>query len=374
MISGDHIYIGSKDGRLTRLSLNDDGRFDNSFAFPAAALDTLGPIYGTPRVDGGRVFGASYDCDNLDCEAQVFAVSAEDARPIWPEVTFKLRTRVVGAVAVSGDTVLFGTSEIDDELDPSTAEGYLYALDARPDAPQRLLWRFPTTGYVWGTPVVSDGVVYFGDLDGVFYAVSLGGDGADDDAGRELWRFSTGAAIVTEPLIADGMIYIGNFNDAFYALNIATRQAAVSGSVLQGPGEWSFNSDGWFWATPLIHEGVLYIGTLNGKFYALDPATGVERWANPGSVKGQIVGGPVVITEAGGTALAVPSGSDNIGVFDARTGSELNGFATDGGVKAQLITDGRFLYAHTIGDDLIKFDIPTRGVIFCIDAETGLSC
>ena len=126
----------------------------------------------------------------------MFAVSTGDGSPLWPEVTFKLRTTVVGSVAVSGDVVLFGTSEIDNELDPSDAGGYLYALDAVPDASRRVLWRFPTTGAVWGTPIVSDGVVYFGDLDGVFHAVSLGGDDVrSDDPGRQLWGFEAGGAI-----------------------------------------------------------------------------------------------------------------------------------------------------------------------------------
>lgn len=373
---GDFVYIGTKDGRLTRLDLNQNGNFDSAWGFPATGLDTIGPLYGTPRIDDGRVFGAAYDCDGLDCDAQVFAVSADDGSPLWPEVTFKLPTSVVGAVAVSGDIVLFGTSAIDDEFDPDDADGYLYALDAQPDTERRVLWRFPTEGAVWGTPVVSDGVVYFGDLDGVFYAVSLGGeDGTGDDAGRELWRFNAGGAIVAEPLIADGKIYFGDFNDTFYALDIAKRVGAGTGSVLLSPDEWSLDTDGWFWATPLIHQGVLYVGTLNGKFYAIDPDTGAERWAKPASVDGQIVGAAAVIDEVGrGIALAVPSGSDNIFVFDGQTGAELNGFATDGGVKAGLLVDGRFLYAHTTDDDLIKFNIADRSTVSCFDAETGAPC
>lgn len=376
VISGDFVYLGAKDGRLTRLDLKQNGNFDNSWGFPSAGQDTLGPIYGTPRIDDERIFGAAYDCDRLDCEAQVFAVSTLDGSPLWPEVSFKLRTKVVGAVAVSGDIVLFGTSEIDDVSELSGTGGYLYALDARPEATRRVLWRFPTEGAVWGTPVISDGVVYFGDVSGVFHAVSLGGeDGTGDDAGRELWRFKTGGAIVAEPLIADGKIYFGDFSDTFYALDITTRARAGAGSTSLGTGEWSIDTDGWFWATPLINQGVLYVGTLNGKFYALDRETGLERWANPGSVVGQIVGTAVIINEVGrGIALAVPSGDDNIAVFDGQTGSELNGFVTGGGVKAALVVDGRFLYAHTIDDDLVKFNIADRSRVSCIKVETGSSC
>ena len=66
VVSGDYVYLGAKDGRITRLDLNDNGRFDGAWGFPASGVDTLGPIYGTPRVDGDRVIGAAYDCDGLD--------------------------------------------------------------------------------------------------------------------------------------------------------------------------------------------------------------------------------------------------------------------------------------------------------------------
>lgn len=376
VVSGDHVYLGAKDGRVTRLDLNDNGRFDGAWGFPAPGVDTLGPIYGTPRIDGDRVIAAAYDCDGLDCSATIFGVSVETGQEIW---RFERKTQVVGAVAVTGDTVLFGTAQIDDEFDNdpgpgfTDAEGYLYALDISNPATPTVSWRFATTDSVWGTPVVSDEVVYFGDLDGVFHAVSLGGESGN--AGDELWSFNAEGAIVAEPLILNGKIYFGDFNDNFYALDIATREAAGPGSNPLGAGEWSFSSDGWFWATPLVYENILYVGTLNGKFYALNADTGAEIWAEPGVVVGQIVGRAAVITERnGGDALAVPSGKDNISVFNLTNGNELNGFATEGGVKASLLVDNGFLYAHTTDDLVIKFNTADRNRLSCIEAEAGATC
>ncbi len=323
-------------------------------------------------MDGDRAIGATYDCGGLDCEATVFGISADTGDELW---RFKRQTQIVGAVAVSGDTVMFGTASIDDEFDTDPgvlgADGYLYAIDTSTPLAPTVLWRVPATDSVWGTPVVSDGVVYFGDLDGVFHAVSLEGD----DAGTEIWNFKAGGAIVAEPLIVDGKIYFGDFSDNFYALDIGTREAGGPGSNPLGAGEWSFDSDGWFWATPLLNDGVLYVGTLNGKFYALDPDTGTEFWANPGEVDGQIVGRAAIFEDAGSrTAVAVPSGTGNIGAFIASNGAELNGFATDAGVKADLLVDNGVLYAHTTDDDLLRFKITDHGLFSCIDAETGAAC
>ena len=376
VVSGDHVYLGAKDGRITRLDLNDNGRFDGAWGYPVSGVDTLGPIYGTPRVDGDRVIGAAYDCDNLDCSATIFGISTETGQELW---RFERKTQVVGAVAVAGDIVLFGTAQIDDEFDNdpgpgfADADGYLYALDISNPATPTVSWRFATTDSVWGTPVVSGEVVYFGDLDGVFHAVSMGGDSGN--AGDELWSFEAEGAIVAEPLILNGKIYFGDFSDNFYALDIAAREAGGPGSNPLGAGEWSFNSDGWFWATPLVYENTLYVGTLNGKFYALNADTGAEIWVEPGEVIGQIVGRAAVITERnGGDALAVPSGKDNIGVFNLTNGNELNGFATEGGVKASLLVDNGFLYAHTTDDLVIKFNTADRNRLSCIEADTGATC
>jgi outer membrane protein assembly factor BamB len=95
----------------------------------------------------------------------------------------------------------------------------------------------------------------------------------------------------------------------------------------------------------------------------------------PGEVIGQIVGRAAVITELnGGDAVAVPSGEDNIRVFNMANGNELNGFATDGGVKASLLVDDGFLYAHTTDDQVIKFNTADRNRLSCIEAETGTAC
>ncbi len=374
VIDGEYVYLGAKDGRITRLDLSADGRFDPNWGYPVSGNDKLGPLYGTPRIQDGQVISASYDCSGLDCEAIVVGISADSGNELW---RFVRQTQIVGSVAISGETVLFGTSSIQDEFDTDPgfrgADGYLYAVKTTSDLGPTVLWRVPTTDSVWGTPVIDNDVVYFGDLDGVLHAVSLGGEG--ETAGTELWTFEAGGAIVAEPLVVDGKIYFGDFNDTFYALDITRRNAAGPGTHALGPSEWSFESDGWFWATPLLVDDILYVGTLNGKFYALDSSTGQQRWAIPAEVDGQIVGRAAIFQEIGkGMALAVPSGKDNIGAFLASNGAELNPFATNGGVKSDLLVDDGVLYVHTTDDDLIRFRISDHSRLSCIKAETGGGC
>ena len=49
----------------------------------------------------------------------------------------------------------------------------------------RVKWKFPTGDRVVGSPVWSDGIIYFGGDDGNIYAV-------DSKTGRQLWKHATG--------------------------------------------------------------------------------------------------------------------------------------------------------------------------------------
>jgi outer membrane protein assembly factor BamB len=68
----------------------------------------------------------------------------------------------------------------------------------------RYLWRVSTGSYVYSSPAVSDGRVFFGSYNGVFYGVSAA-------RGRILWRVGTGGAISGAAVVVDGVAYAGSF-------------------------------------------------------------------------------------------------------------------------------------------------------------------
>ena len=60
-----------------------------------------------------------------------------------------------------------------------------------------MIWRFETSGEVYSSPVVVEGVVYVGSVDDYVYAL-------DAATGEMIWRFETDGIVHSSPAVADG--------------------------------------------------------------------------------------------------------------------------------------------------------------------------
>ena len=90
--------------------------------------------------------------------------------------------------------------------------------------------------------------------------------------------------------------------------------------------DWSFTTEDVVTASVAVHDGTVYAGDWSGAVYALDDATGEERWRFQTDVhdrvySGQIVAGPAVAEVEGETALFV-AGGKTMYRLDAATGEE----------------------------------------------------
>ena len=99
-------------------------------------------------------------------------------------------------------------------------DGNLYAFDAIEGGDP--LWTFSTGGSIWSTPVVKDGIVYFGSHDEYLYALSIG-------EGKEKWRFKTNGTVAGRPLLFRDLVVVGSFDKKLYGID------ASNGSL-----RWSF--------------------------------------------------------------------------------------------------------------------------------------
>lgn len=146
--------------------------------------------------------------------------------------------------------------------------GYLWKLSADGE----LIWSFDTGGQdIRAQPAVdASGGIYVGskanDLS-VFFKI-----GAD---GQELWRIAVGADMYSSPVLGDdGKVYVGSENGAGVRCGIHVFDV-VDGQRLQ-----KFNTEAdLMWFSPIISDGILYVGDMRGVFYAF-PVSSAEMDAD----------------------------------------------------------------------------------------------
>ncbi len=143
-------------------------------------------------------------------------------------------------------------------------------------------WTFNNNGvfYTEGScmsPTIYNGLVYFGDLNGRFYAV--------DTAGNKKWEFNAGSQIYTSPTVYNGLVYFGDLNGKFYAMD------AVSGNK-----KWEFVTGDAIYASPVAYNGLVYFGDKSGRFHAVNAADGSKKWE---FVTGEINYGACIATDGG---------------------------------------------------------------------------
>lgn len=82
----------------------------------------------------------------------------------------------------------------------------------------------------------------------------------------ERWTFQTGNAIEGAPAIVGNVVYVASMDKFLYALDLATGQQ-----------KWKTNL-GLVKASPAVANGRVYIGNIDGKFHCLDATNGKILW------------------------------------------------------------------------------------------------
>lgn len=232
----------------------------------------------------------------------------------------------------------------------------------------RVKWAFPTGDRVVSSPVMQDGVVYFGSDDGNVYAV-------DAKDGRQLWKRATGGAVSATPAIAGETLYVGSFDGRFYALN--ARSGAVRWKFTTG-GERRFEAKGLhgmtpktqtffdpfdvFLSSPVVAEGRVYFGSGDGNVYGLDAASGEMRWK---FATGDVVHASPAYADG---VLYVGSFDSRLYAVDARTGRELWRF--QGGEDPLVHNQVGFQSSPAVVDGVVYTGCRDSN-LYAIDARTG---
>ncbi len=114
-------------------------------------------------------------------------------------------------------------------------------------------------------PVIAGGRLYVGTLAGRLYAIDVA-------SGRDVWTGETGSAVLHTGCVTPGGLVVVGCADG-------TVQAFSANPGVGSPArQWSFATGAAVWNSPLPWDGAVFIGSRDGKLYALDEATGRPKW------------------------------------------------------------------------------------------------
>ncbi len=202
---------------------------------------------------------------------------------------------------------------VDERIYAPNTDGKLYAFDLNGN----FLWAKHLGGPLWSQPLVDGDFLYINSLDHNLYAFDI----AKEDVA---WTAKLSGAAPGRPLLgAEGTLYSGSFGAKIEAINSATYST-----------KWDFATAGWIWDALALEGESLYIGDLDGNFYAIDATNGDLIWG-PVKPNGTILGAPlvtedfVVIGTESGTAYAYEH--DGSTLWQQAIGGQLYGAPVQGG-------------------------------------------
>ena len=273
----------------------------------------------TPHLEGERLYLTVLE-NRHGGAGRALALSTKSGNTHWSK---ELPSRAESSPVVVDGVMYFGSED-----------GTVYALKA---ANGKQLWTYQAAGAVKGGLAYKDGRLFFGDYAGKMYAIR-----AKD--GSEVWQASTQGAsfgfasgrFYSTPAVAYGRVYNGNVDGYVYSFAEDTGELA-----------WRTKTGGYVYAAPAVGappggEPTVYAGSYDNTFYALDARSGSVRWTY--GARGRISGPATIL---GDTVYFSDLDSDSTVGLDARTGAKR--FDYPRGSYATVVTDQEQLYVIGYG-------------------------
>ena len=267
-VVGDKVYIGSRDGHLYCLD-----KYTGAFVW---SYSTGSIVQSSPAVDSGIVYFLS---DN----GTFYALDANTGLLVWSQ-NIGNGSWDWSSPVVHGGNVFVASST-----------GTLYSLNAATGA---VNWSTAIGGTPDSPIAVVNGLVYSGTHNFTNSNSTL--VAVDENTGAIVWTYdyylyhggvtgmvnSNGAAVVDGD--NDGQLdtYFGVYNWS------GTSNQAVSLNAAMGTENWTQNINGNSTSTPAVHAGKIFIGSDDGKLYALNASNGSVAWSY--QTGGQVWSAPAV--------------------------------------------------------------------------------
>ncbi len=184
------------------------------------------------------------------------------------------------------------------------------------------------------------------------------------------WAFKTDGKIFSSPIVQDGIVYIGSEDGFLYAIEERT-----------GKTHWKFKTGGAVHSSPAIFKNTVYIGSFEGHYYAIDTKTGHlkwkfktggEHWSGEVSFLGMkpvdrymddlwdfFLSSPVVNPDKQNPSVFFGSSDGNVYALNANTGQLKWKFEAKGSIHCSPVLYKNTLYIGSWDANLYAIDMET---------------
>ncbi|MBK7172169.1 MAG: PQQ-like beta-propeller repeat protein [Bacteroidales bacterium] len=226
------------------------GEFSENEPSLSWVFSTRQPFYASPFIHDDVIYIGGTD--------SIFrAINLHNGHEIWQ---YACGGQIRSTACLNGGNIIFcnGTGEL---ICLKTDGSLQWKFNGGYETP------YDFADYHQSSPVLSDGIIYWGSGSGIFYALKA-------DSGELVWKFETGSHVHTTAAIDQESVYFGSFNGYVYALNL------MDGSL-----RWKFKTVGHQYfpkgevqGSPVIIGNQVIIGARDYNLYALDKEKGYCHW------------------------------------------------------------------------------------------------
>ncbi|HEX5716820.1 MAG TPA: PQQ-binding-like beta-propeller repeat protein [Thermoanaerobaculia bacterium] len=212
-------------------------------------------------------------------------------------------------------------------------------------------WQTRLNGQIFASPAIFEGKVYVGTTGGVFNAV-------DARTGKIVWAFAAGRPIFGTALVTADAVFFTCDNGYLFRLNRADGKEvwrydlgdSRASRIFGHPAVFDWD---WHGAKPLLADGVLYSGSGDGGFHAVDAASGARRWRF--AAGGKVRGGAAI----SGERVLFGSSDHFVYALDRATGKEIWKHDTGAEVEDQPLVAGERVFIGNRGGGLYALALAT---------------
>ncbi|HOY23664.1 MAG TPA: outer membrane protein assembly factor BamB [Cellvibrio sp.] len=337
----------------------------------------------TPVIDGDKIY-------TVDHEGIVTALNRQNGKKLWSTKITKEFSGWMGSVVYSfkekdlNHGITGGISYADGLLYIGNYAGEVVALSATNG---KEVWRKQLKGEISSVPQTNGQVVAVQTMNGKLFVL-------DAKTGADMWFFENPPPVLTlrgsaAPLVTDSAIFAGFANGRLMAFNPSNGLILWEQRMALPKGRSELDRMVDIHASPLIKDGILFVGTYQGRIAAVARGTGSSVWGVDGSTSENLAASDdkLFVSQSDGKVVAYSltsgeqlwqnekllrrrlSGPQVFGEYVAVVDFEghmhvlnqSNGelAARDRvdrkGVRAPMLTDGSILYVYGNGGSLMAF-------------------